>query len=147
MISWGACNHAYHTHCISKWTTQKKNTCPLCQKAWTTVKTAKEWYIWIIDSFISIITKVPISLEPRFPTLPSLLKNWGSSPSRPFLLRSFALFWPRYFCSQPLKWERLRWNLALCLFIIGLLHCRRGYFLFRRKLSSFNSFWVEWATL
>jgi RING-box protein 1 len=42
MISWGACNHAYHTHCISKWTTQKKNTCPLCQKAWTTVKTAKE---------------------------------------------------------------------------------------------------------
>jgi hypothetical protein len=38
----GACNRAYHTHCISKWTTQKKNTCPLCQKAWTTVKTAKE---------------------------------------------------------------------------------------------------------
>jgi RING-box protein 1 len=40
-ISWGSCNHAYHTHCINKWMNQKKTKCPLCQNVWTTVKTAK----------------------------------------------------------------------------------------------------------
>ena len=41
LISWGSCNHAYHTHCITRWTNQKKNTCPLCQKPWNLVKTGK----------------------------------------------------------------------------------------------------------
>ena len=34
--AWGACNHAYHMHCISRWL-EKRNVCPLCNSAWETV--------------------------------------------------------------------------------------------------------------
>ena len=27
-LAWGVCNHAFHTHCIGRWT-KTKNTCPL----------------------------------------------------------------------------------------------------------------------
>ena len=33
MIAWGVCNHAYHNHCISRWT-KTKNTCPLDNRDW-----------------------------------------------------------------------------------------------------------------
>ncbi|OIR59026.1 MAG: RING-box protein 1 [Amphiamblys sp. WSBS2006] len=32
-VSWGECNHAFHTHCISKWL-GTRNVCPLDNKAW-----------------------------------------------------------------------------------------------------------------
>jgi E3 ubiquitin-protein ligase RBX1 len=36
-ISWGNCNHAYHTHCISSWL-KKRQVCPLCNSEWETIK-------------------------------------------------------------------------------------------------------------
>ena len=32
-ISWGVCNHVYHTHCISRWI-KTKNICPMCSLEW-----------------------------------------------------------------------------------------------------------------
>ena len=33
---WGACNHAFHLHCIVKWLEAQadKKECPLCRRAW-----------------------------------------------------------------------------------------------------------------
>ncbi|WAQ87828.1 hypothetical protein PtA15_8A735 [Puccinia triticina] len=31
--AWGTCNHAYHLHCISKWT-KTSSVCPLCGGEW-----------------------------------------------------------------------------------------------------------------
>lgn len=34
---WGACNHAFHMHCIMKWLDAGKDReqqCPLCRRAW-----------------------------------------------------------------------------------------------------------------
>eukprot|EP01028_Stygiella_incarcerata_P006922 TRINITY_DN2818_c0_g1_i1.p2 TRINITY_DN2818_c0_g1~~TRINITY_DN2818_c0_g1_i1.p2 ORF type:complete len:104 (-),score=15.27 TRINITY_DN2818_c0_g1_i1:60-371(-) len=36
-VSWGQCNHAYHTHCIDRWVAQSR-TCPLCQRDWSLEK-------------------------------------------------------------------------------------------------------------
>ncbi|EEQ82165.1 hypothetical protein NCER_101168 [Vairimorpha ceranae BRL01] len=32
-VSWGTCNHAFHSHCISRWLISK-NVCPLDTKPW-----------------------------------------------------------------------------------------------------------------
>ena len=32
-VSWGICNHAFHTHCITRWLSSK-NVCPLDTKKW-----------------------------------------------------------------------------------------------------------------
>lgn len=32
-ISWGKCEHAFHTHCISEWL-KSKSICPLDTKKW-----------------------------------------------------------------------------------------------------------------
>ena len=32
-ISWGKCEHAFHTHCISQWL-KNKQVCPLDTKPW-----------------------------------------------------------------------------------------------------------------
>lgn len=32
-ISWGACNHAYHTHCINRWL-KTRNVCPMDNQTW-----------------------------------------------------------------------------------------------------------------
>ena len=32
-VAWGACNHAFHAHCISQWLKSKK-ICPLDAKPW-----------------------------------------------------------------------------------------------------------------
>jgi RING-box protein 1 len=42
VISWGSCNHAFHSHCIIRWTSQKRPNCPLCLKPWVQSKTSKE---------------------------------------------------------------------------------------------------------
>lgn len=36
MQVWGACNHAFHLQCISKWLSsqQSESKCPLCRRAW-----------------------------------------------------------------------------------------------------------------
>ncbi|ELP92172.1 RING-box protein pip1, putative [Entamoeba invadens IP1] len=39
-ISWGACNHAFHTHCISGWL-RNRAICPLDQKQWEYARTGK----------------------------------------------------------------------------------------------------------
>lgn len=33
-VAWGACNHAFHRHCIQKWL-QTRKVCPLDNKAWS----------------------------------------------------------------------------------------------------------------
>lgn len=33
-VAWGACNHAFHAHCIAQWL-KSKNICPLDAKPWT----------------------------------------------------------------------------------------------------------------
>ncbi|CBH15136.1 RING-H2 zinc finger, putative [Trypanosoma equiperdum] len=33
-IAWGVCNHAFHTHCISRWL-KTRNVCPLDNKEWS----------------------------------------------------------------------------------------------------------------
>ncbi len=32
-VGWGACNHAFHVHCISTWI-KCHSTCPLCSEPW-----------------------------------------------------------------------------------------------------------------
>ena len=32
-VSWGECNHAFHSHCISDWV-KTRAVCPLDQKQW-----------------------------------------------------------------------------------------------------------------
>eukprot|EP01118_Nematostelium_gracile_P008829 TRINITY_DN2940_c0_g1_i1.p1 TRINITY_DN2940_c0_g1~~TRINITY_DN2940_c0_g1_i1.p1 ORF type:complete len:134 (+),score=28.60 TRINITY_DN2940_c0_g1_i1:72-473(+) len=32
-VAWGACNHAFHFHCISRWLRQR-DVCPLDNKTW-----------------------------------------------------------------------------------------------------------------
>lgn len=32
-VSWGKCEHAFHTHCISQWL-KSKHVCPLDTKVW-----------------------------------------------------------------------------------------------------------------
>lgn len=32
-VAWGACNHAFHSHCIGRWL-RTKNVCPLDTKEW-----------------------------------------------------------------------------------------------------------------
>ena len=32
-VAWGACNHAYHLHCITKWL-QTRKVCPLDNSDW-----------------------------------------------------------------------------------------------------------------
>ncbi|WVZ56663.1 hypothetical protein U9M48_007157, partial [Paspalum notatum var. saurae] len=35
-LIWGACNHAYHLHCILKWVNSQTSTplCPMCRREW-----------------------------------------------------------------------------------------------------------------
>lgn len=33
LVSIGACQHAYHTHCIAQWL-KNRNTCPICNSPW-----------------------------------------------------------------------------------------------------------------
>ena len=33
-VTWGECGHSYHTHCITRWTTQRGNVCPLDNRTW-----------------------------------------------------------------------------------------------------------------
>ncbi|VAI06511.1 unnamed protein product [Triticum turgidum subsp. durum] len=35
-IIWGACNHAFHLHCILKWVNSQTSTplCPMCRREW-----------------------------------------------------------------------------------------------------------------
>lgn len=33
LVSWGECNHAFHSHCIDRWL-KNKNICPLDTKEW-----------------------------------------------------------------------------------------------------------------
>nr|CCC93394.1 conserved hypothetical protein [Trypanosoma congolense IL3000] len=33
-VAWGACNHAFHNHCISRWL-KTRNVCPLDNKDWS----------------------------------------------------------------------------------------------------------------
>lgn len=33
LVSWGVCNHAFHSHCITRWL-NSKNVCPLDTKRW-----------------------------------------------------------------------------------------------------------------
>ncbi|KAK8814556.1 Anaphase promoting complex 11 (Apc11/Cdc27) [Blastocystis sp. ATCC 50177/Nand II] len=37
-VAWGACNHAFHAHCINRWL-QTKKECPLDMKPWVLKKT------------------------------------------------------------------------------------------------------------
>ena len=39
-VAWGKCNHAFHFHCINRWT-KKQPTCPLDNKQWETEKYGK----------------------------------------------------------------------------------------------------------
>ncbi|XP_046462570.1 RING-box protein 1A-like [Daphnia pulex] len=37
IVAWGACNHAYHYHCISRWLTTR-HVCPLDNTEWELTK-------------------------------------------------------------------------------------------------------------
>jgi RING-box protein 1 len=39
-IGWGACNHAFHVHCISTWI-KSHSTCPLCSEPWQMERVSK----------------------------------------------------------------------------------------------------------
>lgn len=39
-IGWGACSHAFHTDCVSKWL-KKHNKCPLCNAEWEFARTER----------------------------------------------------------------------------------------------------------
>lgn len=39
-LSWGCCSHVFHSHCISRWLTERR-VCPLCAKGWELYKITK----------------------------------------------------------------------------------------------------------
>ena len=40
-VSWGVCNHAFHSHCIADWL-KTRAVCPLDQKQWDYAKVSKK---------------------------------------------------------------------------------------------------------
>lgn len=40
ITAWGACNHAFHMHCINRWL-KTRNVCPLDNSTWTLQKYGK----------------------------------------------------------------------------------------------------------
>ncbi|KAG8346145.1 Ring finger domain [Trypanosoma vivax] len=39
LIVWGACNHVFHHHCVSRWV-RRRPLCPVCGATWKVSKTA-----------------------------------------------------------------------------------------------------------
>jgi len=37
VVTWGICNHAFHSHCINKWL-ETRNVCPLDNRPWHKLK-------------------------------------------------------------------------------------------------------------
>ncbi|KAK2957123.1 putative Anaphase-promoting complex subunit 11 [Blattamonas nauphoetae] len=33
-ITWGECGHLFHAHCIERWLSDGKTTCPFCRQDW-----------------------------------------------------------------------------------------------------------------
>jgi RING-box protein 1 len=33
-LAWGECNHGFHAHCLNKWLSGDRNTCPLDNLPW-----------------------------------------------------------------------------------------------------------------
>lgn len=40
VAAFGACNHAFHAHCMTKWLVER-NVCPLDNREWVLVRTGR----------------------------------------------------------------------------------------------------------